>query len=81
MRPLFNKYLDSDQQAGRELTDRGFKLLSSVFWGLPTIQQSDLPKSHILYLVYPGIFKTHLMKWIIRFLIQKQEIDDTGSMF
>jgi hypothetical protein len=65
---LFNKYADGDQQAGRELSDRGFKLLPSVFWGLPNVQQSDLPKPDILHVVYLGIFETHLMKWIIGFL-------------
>ena len=65
---LFNKFSDNNQQAGKELTDRGFKLLPSVFWGLPNIQQSDLPKPDILHVVYLGIFETHLMKWIIGFL-------------
>ena len=41
---VFNKYADGDQQARRELTDHGFKLLPNVFWGLPNIQQFDLPK-------------------------------------
>ena len=59
---LFNKYVDGNQQAGRELSDRGFKLLPSVFWGLPNVQQFDLPKPDILHVVYLGIFESHLMK-------------------
>ena len=65
---LFNKLSDNDQQAGKELTDCGFKLLPSVFWGLPNVQQSDLPKPDSLHVVYLGIFETHLMKWIIGIL-------------
>jgi len=59
---FFNIFFDNDQQAGKELTDHGFKLLPSVFWRLPNIQQSDLPKPDILHVVYLGIFETHLMK-------------------
>jgi len=29
---LFNKFSDNDEQAGNELTDRGFKFLPSLFW-------------------------------------------------
>jgi len=65
---LFNKFSDNDQEAGKELTDRGFKLLPRVFWRLLNIQQSNLPKPDIVHIVYLGIFKTHLMKWIIGFL-------------
>jgi hypothetical protein len=65
---LFNKYCDNDQHAKQQLTDCGFKLLPSVFWGLPNVQQSDLPKPDILHVVYLGIFETHLMKWVIGFL-------------
>jgi hypothetical protein len=48
---LFHKFSDNDQQAGKELTDRGFKLIPSVFWRLPNIQQSDFPKPDILPIV------------------------------
>ena len=65
---LFKTLSDNDQQARKELTDCGLKLLPSVFWGLPNDQQSDLPTSDIPNIVYLGIFKTHLMKWIIGFL-------------
>ena len=67
-RTLFNKYHDGDIKAGEDLTNCGFKLLPSVFWGLPLIHQADLPKPDILHVVYLGIFETHLMKWIIGFL-------------
>jgi len=59
---LFNKFSDKDQQAGTELTNHGFKLLPSVFWRRPNIQQSDLPKPDILHVVNLGIFEPHLMK-------------------
>jgi len=59
---LFNKFCDSDQHAGKELTDHGFHWIPSVFWRLPNIQQSDLPKPDILHVLYLGIFETHLMK-------------------
>ena len=65
---LFNKLSVNDQQAGRELTDSGFKLLPSVFWGLPNVLQSYMPKPDILPVVYLGIFETHLMKYIVGFL-------------
>ena len=65
---LFNKYSDNYPQAKQELTDHGFKLLSRLFWGLPNFQQSDLPNPDILQVVYLGIFKTLLMKWLIGFL-------------
>ena len=64
----FNKLSDNGQQAEKELTDCGFKLLLSVFWGISNVQQSDLPKPDIVHVVYLGIFETNLMKWIIRFL-------------
>ena len=54
---LFNKLSDNDQQAGKKLTDCGFKLLPSFFWGLPNVQQSDLPQLDILHVVYLGIFE------------------------
>ena len=59
---------DNDQQAEKELTECLFKLLPSVFWGLPNIQQFNLPKPDILHVVYLGIFEIHLIKWIIGFL-------------
>ena len=62
---LFNTMSDNDQQAEKELTECGFKLLLSVFWGLPNVQQFNLPKPDILHVVYLGIFETHIMKWII----------------
>ena len=65
---LFNKMSNNDQQDEKELTEFGFKLLPSVFWGLPNVQQFNLPKPDILHVVYQGIFKTHLRKWIIGFL-------------
>ena len=65
---LINKMSDNDLQGKKELTESGFKLLPSVFWGVPYFQQFDLPKSDILPVVYLGIFKSHLKKWIIRFL-------------
>ena len=65
---LFNKLSDNNQQAEKELTGCSFKLLPSVFWGLPNVQQSHLPKPDIFHVVYLGIFETHLMKWIMRFL-------------
>ena len=64
---LFNKMSIDDQQAEKGLTKCGVKLLPSIFWGLPNIQQLDLPKPYILHVVYFGIFETHLMKWIIGF--------------
>ena len=63
---LFNKSSDNDQQAGKEVTDRGFQLLPCGFWRLANIQLSDLPKPDILHVVYLGIFETYLMTWIIR---------------
>ena len=65
---LFHKLSDNDQQPWKELTDCGFKLLPSVYWWLPNVQQSDLPEPDILHVVYLGIFETHLMKWIVGFL-------------
>ena len=65
---MFYKMSDNDQQAEKELTECGFKLLPSIFWGLPNIQQFDLLKLDILDVVYLGIFETHLQKWIIGFL-------------
>ena len=67
---LFNKLSNDNngQQAKKEVTGCIFKLLLSVLWGLPNVQQSALPKPDILYVVYLGIFKTNLMKWMIRFL-------------
>ncbi|KAG0132972.1 hypothetical protein HOY82DRAFT_483212, partial [Tuber indicum] len=65
---LFQKYCDNDQQATQELTNHGFKLLPSVFWGLPNVQQYDLPKPDLLHVVYLGIFKANLTKWVIGFL-------------
>ncbi|KAG0633391.1 hypothetical protein HOY80DRAFT_896568 [Tuber brumale] len=54
--------------AGEDLINRGFKLRPSVFWGLSDVHQAHWPKPDILHVVYLGIFETHLMKWIIRFL-------------
>ena len=71
---LFNKMSHNDQQAEKELTECGFKLLLSVFWGLPNVPQLDLPKSDILHVVYLGRFETHLMKWIIRFLKKYKQL-------
>jgi len=65
---LFNKYANGDQQPGRELTNRGFKVLPSVFWEFSNVQQSDFPKPDIHHIVYLGIFEMHLMKWLIGFL-------------
>ncbi|KAG0133447.1 hypothetical protein HOY82DRAFT_538187 [Tuber indicum] len=62
------KPCDKDQQAAQELTDLGFKLLPSVFWGLPNVQQYNLPETDLLHVVYLGIFEAHLMKWVIGFL-------------
>ena len=59
---LFNEISDNDQQDKKELTECGFKLLPSVYWGLPNLQHFNLPKPDILHVVYLGISKTHLIK-------------------
>ena len=72
---------DNDQQAEKELTESGFKLLPRVFWGLQNIQQFDLPKPDILHIVYLGIFETHLMKYIIRFLKKYKRLQTFDALW
>ncbi|KAG0641324.1 hypothetical protein HOY80DRAFT_883359, partial [Tuber brumale] len=65
---LFPEYSNGSSDPGEDLINRGFKLRASVYWGLPDVHPAQLPKPDILHVVYLGIFKTHLMKWIIGFL-------------
>ncbi|KAG0632929.1 hypothetical protein HOY80DRAFT_854248, partial [Tuber brumale] len=58
----FAEYSNGSSDAGEDLINRGFKLR------LLDVHQAHLPKPDILYVVYLGIFETHLMKWIIGFL-------------
>jgi hypothetical protein len=78
---LFHKYCDNDQQARQQLRDCGFKLLPSVFWRLPNVQQYDLPKPDILHVVYLGIFETHLMKWVIGFLKKYKRLQSFDAIW
>ena len=71
---------DNGQQAEKEVTGCGFKLLPSLFWGLPNVEQSDLPKRDILHVVYLGIFQTHIMKWIIRFVKKYKQLQTFDAL-
>ena len=67
-RKKYYRYIEGDESAGEELQEVGIKLAPGVLWELPHVAKVDLYKPEILYVVYLGIFQSHLMKWVVSFL-------------